>query len=275
MKRSLLKLTVILLAFGLSNKLSAQTSGVLTFTFTEIAKSPTYNGNSQHVLATWVQTNSGAFVKTKLRYAGPGTNDHLPTWAGNAGCASSANCLGSGCNTVDGTTGATRASWTSYTVTWDGQMGPATTGTLQPDGVYKMTVQSTWNHGTTGTAISSFTFTKGPSVDHQTPANNSYLSNIMLDWTPSTAGINEYSLTKPEVSIYPNPSNGLFNLNYSNATHIKVFNTLGNVILQENLKENSSNGLKTIDLSSFANGIYLVSVSNDKGTSNHKIVLEK
>lgn len=275
MKRSLLKFTAVLSAIVLSGNLLAQTSGTLTFTFAEIAKSPTYNGNSQHVLAVWVQTSGGAFVKTKLRYAGSGTSDHLPTWAGNAGCASTANCLGAACNVVDATTGATRSTWTTYTVTWDGKMGPAATGTLQPDGIYKVAVQSTWNHGTTGTSTTTYTFTKGPNVDYQTPANNTFLSNVMLNWAPSSTGINESSSNNPEVSIYPNPSNGLYNLNYLEAAHIKVYNVLGNVILEEDLIENSSNETKIIDLSNFTNGIYLVNISNKKGTSNLKLILEK
>ncbi len=186
MKKLLPKL-MMYVSLCLSVNMAAQTAGTLTFTFTEVAKTPTYNGNFQHVLAAWVQTNSGAFVKTKLRYAGSGTSDHLPTWAANAGCASSANCLGGACNIVDGTTGATRSSWTGYTITWDGCIGAAGTGTLQPDAVYKVTIQSTWNHGTTGTATSSYTFTKGPSADHQTPAANSYFTGVKLDWVPTVA----------------------------------------------------------------------------------------
>ncbi len=184
MKRLLSKL-IVCVSLSLSVNMAAQTAGTLTFTFTEVAKTPTYNGNFQHVLAVWVQTNAGTFVKTKLRYAGSGTSDHLPTWAANAGCASSANCLGGACNIVDGTTGATRSSWTGYTVTWDGCIGAAGTGTLQADAVYKITIQSTWNHGTTGTATSSYTFTKGPVADHQTPTANAYFTGVKLDWVPT------------------------------------------------------------------------------------------
>ena len=81
MKKLLLKITTIVVAVFIASNVSAQTPGTLTFTFTEIAKTPTYNGNSQHVIAVWVQTSVGAFIKTKLRYAGGVTADHLPTWA--------------------------------------------------------------------------------------------------------------------------------------------------------------------------------------------------
>lgn len=274
MKKLLLTLSSILVA---SLTLSAQTAGTLTFSFTEVAKTPTYNGNSQHVLAVWIQnttgTGTGTFVKTKLRYVGSGTNDHLPTWAANCGCASSTNALGTACNIVDATTGATRSSWTSYTVTWDGKKGAAATGTLQPDGVYKVTIQSTWNHGTSGTATTSYTFTKGPSTDHQTPANNANWTGVVLDWVPNVTGVEENTI-KPQIEIYPNPSTGIINVDYSNTQAIKVLNTLGEVVYEETIEE-MEQGTKAIDLSKFSNGIYFINVSNQNGASNHKVILDK
>ncbi len=268
-------LKIILSAFILlfTITVSAQTSGTLTFTFTEIAKSPTYPGNSQHMLAVWIQTNAGAFVKTKLRYVGAVTNDHLPTWASQASCTSGlAN--NASCNTLDGTTGATRASWTTYTVSWDGKKGAAATGTLQPDGVYKVAIQSTWNHGTTGTALTTYTFTKGPSVDHQTPAANATYTNITLHWEPVVTAINEANSQNPLIEVYPNPTNGVFNVDYSNAKTIKVINTLG-VLVHETKLDELSQGTKNIDLSNYANGIYVITVSNEHGSSIHKVILNK
>lgn len=202
MKKLCLKLSVAfsLLCFTISSV--AQTQGTLTFTFTEVPQSITYNGDAQHVLAVWIQSTAGTFVKTKLRYAGNITSDHLPTWAVNSG-GTAANCLAVACNTVDGTTGATRTAWTTYSVSWDGKMGPAATGTLQPDGIYKVTIQSTWDHGSTGTATTSYTFTKGPAVDHQTPIANSYYSGINLNWTPAAPPT--ASLTSSNLKCSENP----------------------------------------------------------------------
>lgn len=273
MKKLVLKITTVVLATFLASTTFAQTAGTLTFTFTEIAKTPTYNGNSQHVLAVWIQTNAGVFVKTKLRYVGTGTNDHLPTWASQASCTSGI-ATSAGCNTIDGTTGATRASWTTYTVSWDGKKGAAATGTLQPDGVYKVAIQSTWNHGGTGTALTTYTFTKGPSADHQTPANTANYSNVTLDWAPSATGITENESERPEIVVYPNPTNGIFNVDYTNANTIKVMNTLG-VSVYETKMEGLSQGTKKIDLTNFANGIYMITVSNENGSSVHKVILNK
>jgi hypothetical protein len=232
MKKTLLKLTTFAAAIIFANNITAQSPGTLTFTFTEAshATNTTYNGNAQHDLAVWIQTSAGAFVKTKLRYAGGGTSDHLPTWASQASCAGG-NAISTGCNTIDGTTGATRSAWSTYTISWDGKKGAASTGTLQPDGVYKVAIQSTWNHGTTGTALTTYTFTKSNVVDHQTPANTTNFTGVTINWQPAlVTGLNDAGLSSPKVSIYPNPTNGIFNVDYARASNIKVFHTLGGIV---------------------------------------------
>ncbi len=279
MTQFLSKISFVLSVLLYSFSMNSQTSGTLTFSFTEIpvATASTYQSTGKHVLAAWVQnttgTGTGTFVKTKLRYAGNNTSDHLPTWAVNAG-GTAANCLAAACNVVDATTGATRSTWTTYTSTWDGKKGATATGTLQPDGVYKVTLQSTWNHGTAGTATSSYTFTKGASVDHQTPAANATFSNVVLHWEPSALGVDESLVGNPVINIYPNPNNGSFNVDYSKVGNIKIINTLGEVIFEEKL-DPLSEGTKRIDLSNFSNGIYFINVANNKGSLNHKVILEK
>jgi len=47
----------------------------------------------------------------------------------------------------------------------------------------------TWNHGTGGTATTSYTFTKGPAVDNQIITADPNFGNILLDWTPGVTGI--------------------------------------------------------------------------------------
>jgi hypothetical protein len=265
MKKLLSKLTSAAAAICISASVYAQTSGTLTCVFTEVAKpaASCYNGNAQHTLALWIQTNAGGFVKTKLRYFGGGTNDHLPTWVSN-----------SGSNVVDATTGATASAWKTYTVTWDGKIGATTTGTLQPDGTYKVAIQSTWSHGTSATAMTTYTFTKGSTAYTRTVTADPNFGTITLNWQPAvTTGINE-ATANPIISVYPNPTEGVFNVDFKNATSIKVLNTLGAVIYEEKV-EQLTEGTKSIDLSNFTNGIYFINVSDGTNSSNHKIILNK
>jgi len=268
MKLLILKISSTAFALFLSVTAFSQTAGTLTFIYTPTSHT-CYTG-SKNVLAVWVQTSTGTFVKTRIRNAGSGTNDHLPTWAVNSG-GSAGNCMAAACNvTGAATTGATLSSFTTKNITWD---GTDVTGTVVADGTYKITIQSTWNHGGTGTATRSFTFTKGPSSDVQAPANDANFTNMTLHWNPaSAAGVEENELAS--ATIYPNPStDGLFNVEYVNATAIKVVNLVGMTIMEENLDTQS--GTKSIDLSSYTNGIYLVSVSNGAKTAEYKIVLDK
>jgi hypothetical protein len=274
MKKNLLRLSSLFVSALFAGSLSAQTAGTLTFTFTPVSHTG-YQG-TRNALAVWIQTNTGAFVKTKLRYAGAGngTSDHLPTWAVNSG-GTATNCMATACNKTDATTGATLASFTVKTITWDAKNVSGTAnGTVVADGVYKVTIESTWNHGSTGTAVVSYSFTKGPNAVHLTPANDANFTNIKLDWVPaSTNGIDDVS-EDPGISVYPNPSCGIFNVDFKKANTIGVVNMLGTVIAEQKVSE-SAPGTKSIDLSNFSNGIYMINVSNSKGSWNYKVILNK
>ncbi len=188
MKKLLLHFAGIALAIFFSANLFAQTVGTLTFSFTPLTQSPGYSG-TKNDLAVWIQNTTGTFVKTKLRYVGSGTSDHLPTWAVNSG-GTAGNALSTACNKFDATTGATLANFSAKSFVWDGKNCTTTAnGTTVADGTYKVTIQETWNHGTGGTVTTSFTFTKGPVADHQTPASTTYFSTIKLDWVPVTSGV--------------------------------------------------------------------------------------
>ena len=74
------------------------------------------------------------------------------------------------------------------------------------------------------------------------------------------------------VQVYPNPSEGVFHIRMQNMNQtlerVTVFNTLGEVILQ--------NQLSTIDLSSHAAGIYIVEVHDSQGmVYKQRILLSK
>ena len=267
MKTIVTKLSLAVAGLILSANAIAQSYGTLTFTFTQVAHSPCYTG-TKNVLAVWIQSSTGAFVKTKIRNAGAGTKDHLPTFATNSGGASS-NCLAASCNVVGATSGATLSSFGTKTITWDGTNA---SGVLVPDGTYKVTIQETWNHGSS-TVTKSFTFVKGPNSDIQTPATDANFSNVSLQWLPSAVGVEENNALTG-VSVYPNPStDGLFNIDYAKATSVKVVNTVGEQIYTQVLVNES--GTVCIDLTSFKNGLYFIYISDGTLTTERKIVLNK
>ena len=261
MKNILLSIS---LAFAAS--LQAQTPGTLTLTFTQTPHT-SYQG-TKNVMAVWIQSSTGSFVKTRARNAGGGTSDHLPVWAVNAG-GSAGNCMSGNCNTTGATTGATLTNFSTRTFTWD---GTDASGNNVPDGTYKITVESTWNHGSSATTTRSYTFVKGTSPDVQTPAADANFTGISLAWNPTAATTQE--ITELSVSIHPNPSNnGVFTVDFKNATKISVVNLAGEEVMAEEIKQNEHS--KTVNLGNVPNGVYFICVSNGSSVSKNKVVIEK
>ncbi len=76
------------------------------------------------------------------------------------------------------------------------------------------------------------------------------------------------------LSIYPNPSNGAFNIVLKDAisgdVDVQINAITGAVIKQMKL----NNGLNTVNLKGFASGIYIINIKTETSTSAHKIVLQ-
>ena len=270
MKKRLLQISSVVAAIFISASAMAQTAGTLTFSFTTTSHSG-YQG-TKNALAIWIQTGTGSFVKTYFRYAGAGggTQDHLPTYAVNSGGTSS-NCLSTSCNKVGATTGATLPGATTKTFTWDGKDA---NGNLVADGTYKITIEQTWNHGTSGTVVKSYSFTKGPSPVVQNPTADANFTGVSLSWQPTSfAGIDE-NIISSDVKIHPNPSsNGIFTVEFLKAEKVEVMNISGEIILSEEVKIGEVS--KLINLSAFENGVYFICVKNANELSKQKVVLEK
>ena len=71
-----------------------------------------------------------------------------------------------------------------------------------------------------------------------------------------------------DVKVYPNPSEGIFNIEGQNIRKVEVFNALGQPVYAKD----SENGLMMIDLMNHAAGIYLVRVVTDNGIVNHQVM---
>lgn len=177
-----MKNILLILSFWFFTPAFVQTSGNLSFNFSEVNKpaSATYNSYGKHVLAVWIQSDSGTFVKTISRNVGNVTRDHLQTWADNSG-GSASNAIAANCNVVSATTGATLASFGPRSVNWDGKDA---NGINVPDGTYKISIEETWNHGSSNTVVRSFSFVKGQNMESQTPVADANFKDINLIWTP-------------------------------------------------------------------------------------------
>lgn len=95
-----------------------------------------------------------------------------------------------------------------------------------------------------------------------------YLDDILLTGDQNTA-INENDWVN-DITIYPNPTNGVFSIEAECMQNIKISSITG-VLVKELVVNNNKT---TIDLTSFSSGIYFAKIITDKGSAIKKIVLE-
>lgn len=88
----------------------------------------------------------------------------------------------------------------------------------------------------------------------------------------------EQKLNLTNMSFYPNPNTGKFNLSFSlpekGDAEVTILNTEGKVVYTEKLPAFSGNYDQEIDISKQAKGIYFVKVEQGKNSQVKKIVLE-
>ncbi len=125
-----------------------------------------------HVLAVWVTSQAGTFVKTIDRYAGV-RKGSLVAWTQAAGA-----------NDADAVSGATRTSYAApVTRTWnllDRQ------NAVIPDGTYTIRIENADKNSTTTAQNNqgTFTFVKGAQPQTQTGLSNGGFTNVSIEFTP-------------------------------------------------------------------------------------------
>ncbi|MBN8696531.1 MAG: PKD domain-containing protein [Bacteroidetes bacterium] len=87
----------------------------------------------------------------------------------------------------------------------------------------------------------------------------------------AATGINTYEMDA--LSVYPNPSNGLFTvkMNATAKTVVEIYNVIGEVVYSTQLTNNTA----VVDLSNNAAGVYTMKVISGNSTSVKQIVLTK
>lgn len=92
----------------------------------------------------------------------------------------------------------------------------------------------------------------------------------------STLSVDNVKSAEEAVSVYPNPSNGLVNVELQGAlaqnASIEVYNAMGQLVLVKNYSEAS--GKFEIDLSGNASGVYTIKLIADGQTVTKRVVLQ-
>lgn len=97
----------------------------------------------------------------------------------------------------------------------------------------------------------------------QVTTNNCSVTSLLFKHVvTATNDVDDRALV---AKIYPNPTTGLFTVELENNTSIKsrvmVFNTLGQLILRQDI----SNNIGQFDISAMTAGIYLIKIQTAKG----------
>lgn len=167
------------------------------------------------------------------------------------------------------------------------------TSTAQPASITAMTVDFDasatinaitydWNFGDGGTA-------SGDQVSHSYAANGTYSVTLLatglcgvdtLVVPVVVAGINvaESALSR-SLSLYPNPSTGLFHLEFDLGSmqhaELKVVNALGQSVYVRTLESASGLQRHSIDLRGHASGLYWLQITSEEGQAMQRVAVQK
>ena len=75
------------------------------------------------------------------------------------------------------------------------------------------------------------------------------------------------SVADQQVSLFPNPTKGNFTVNAENLQQVMVYNTVGQLVLNQRCEGNST----VLDLSNAESGIYMVKVISANGECIQKV----
>ena len=230
--------------------LFAQTTGELTVSVATSSTGGKYQ--PKNIMSIWIEDADGNFVKTLLVNANK-RKTHLNNWQ-----ASTSNS-GSEYNSVDAISGATKGNHSTRTCSWN---GTDYNKAIVTDGTYNLRMELT-DKNSTGN-YSSFSFTKGPNSDIQTPSNKPSFSSLSFSWIPTVSNVIFENSNENNYIIFPNPGNGIFKHTARNTKEVEIRNIVGKLIT----KSNSQN----MDISNQKNGTYLIYFKTNNGIVIKKFI---
>ena len=126
----------------------------------------------------------------------------------------------------------------------------------------------TWNTGATTMSISvspSVTTTYSVNVVN---SNGCFANSNVTIIVNTCTGIKE--LNQNSISVYPNPTNGLFTIELNSTAQIIITNSLGEIIMNTTF----NSGLQNLDLQNKINGIYFIRLIQNNKQEVYKLIKE-
>ncbi len=130
----------------------------------------------------------------------------------------------------------------------------------------------TWSTSTNGNTIAVSPTTTTQYTVIGTDANGCDGTTVFTQTASTCAGINEANGLVSELSLFPNPTNGVVTLMLPNNFNgsVEVYTSIGSLVY----RSNGISGKSEIDLSKQSNGIYIVKVIGNNSVRNLKLIKE-
>lgn len=106
-----------------------------------------------------------------------------------------------------------------------------------------------------------------PTAPGDKPVSDVKIDSIRITRFP--AAVSTISNTGLDITISPNPSRGLFNITVPKGSKVEVLNMTGQVVFSKKGK-----GELKVDIQDQPKGMYIVRVSNSKGKSENKVIVQ-
>jgi hypothetical protein len=113
------------------------------------------------------------------------------------------------------------------------------------------------------------------------PTGGAYRSTLwtpLVFWTQPASIRVEGGSAINNLTIYPNPSRDIFNVSFTSDTkqdlRVRIFNVIGEELINENLEQFIGEYTKQINLSENAKGIYFLEIETNDGIINKKLILQ-
>ena len=101
-------------------------------------------------------------------------------------------------------------------------------------------------------------------------------SNIPIPQIQISSGVNENQIN--DLNIYPNPSNDIFNIEFTSSSkqslEVRIINIIGEVVYTKNLEQFVGEYNKQVDLATYTKGVYFLEIETDNGVVNKKLILQ-
>lgn len=144
---------------------------------------------------------------------------------------------------------------------------------ILPKVIYSSDGGTTWTEKTSENYFN--TIVTSSAIKFNTDNADVYLGTLSLGLLKdqiefSTLGTPDFGNAKSNVTVFPNPTNGIINIQLKNGTAVTsaiLYSMTGQKLMESNQDK--------IDISSLSNGVYLLKVSDVKGVSETKQIIKR